>query len=169
MVQELDDPPVKPSHPFFQPRVLGVSVLDVVDPRQDQDPEPSVYRPVGHHHIPRLQGDGPFPSPSEQTIMSRAKRVPSTDSISRWTSFGRIASEVAPERPRTTRTGTCYRESPRFAARSRLFSGLSRKSALVACRFAETRFRRFRQSRILSGPSNRRTRPGISVGLSSGE
>ena len=108
---------VEASHPFFQPRVVGVRILDVVDAGQDLIP---LLRFTARWATPisrAARAMGPFPPPSEQRTASRARRDPSTALIFRWLSFGRIASAVAPDRSRTTRTGTCSRESPRFAAR----------------------------------------------------
>ena len=43
--------PMEPSHPFFQPRMVSVRVLDVVDPSQYSESLAKIHRPMGHAHI----------------------------------------------------------------------------------------------------------------------
>ena len=75
VVQVFGGHPVKSLHPLFQPRMVSVRVLDVVDAGQDSDPLVQVHRPMGRHaHFPSRQGDGAFSSPI------RAKnRIPSQE------------------------------------------------------------------------------------------
>ena len=63
VVQVFGSHPVEPSHPFFQSRMIGVRVLDVVDAGQDPDPLTDIHRPVGHAHLPGRQGDGSLSTP----------------------------------------------------------------------------------------------------------
>ena len=63
VVQVFGRHPVESSHPLFQPRMVSVRVLDMVDPGQDSDPVSEVHRPMGHPHLPSRQGDGTFSSP----------------------------------------------------------------------------------------------------------
>ena len=63
MIQVFGGHPVESSHPFFQSRVVGVRVLDVVDASQDADSLVQVHRPMGHAHLPSCEGDRAFPSP----------------------------------------------------------------------------------------------------------
>ena len=63
VVQVFGGHSVEASHPFFQPRVVGVRILDVVDAGQDPDPLVEIHGPMGHAHLPSRQGDGAFSSP----------------------------------------------------------------------------------------------------------
>ena len=63
VVQVFGGHPVKSLHPLFQPRMVSVRVLDVVDAGQDSDPLVQVHRPMGRHaHFPSRQGDGALSS-----------------------------------------------------------------------------------------------------------
>ena len=62
VVQVFGGHPVEPSHPFLQPRMVGVRVLDVVDARQHPDSLAEIHRPVGHAYPPGRQGDGALSS-----------------------------------------------------------------------------------------------------------
>ena len=53
---------MEPSHPSFQPRMVGVCVLDVVDAGQNPDSLADIHRSMGHTHFPGRQGDGALPS-----------------------------------------------------------------------------------------------------------
>lgn len=55
--------PMEPPHPSFQPRMVSVRALDVVDPGYYSDPLTEIDRPMGHAHIAGRQGDGTFFSP----------------------------------------------------------------------------------------------------------
>ena len=55
VVQVFGGHSVEASHPFFQPRVVGVRILDVVDAGQDSDPLVEIHRPMGHG-LPRRWG-----------------------------------------------------------------------------------------------------------------
>jgi len=55
--------PVESSHSLFQPRMVGVRVLDVVDTGQNADPLTQVDCPMGHTHLPSRHGGGAFSSP----------------------------------------------------------------------------------------------------------
>ena len=48
VVQVLGGHSVEPSHPFLQPRMVGIRILDVVGACQYSDSEASIHRPVGH-------------------------------------------------------------------------------------------------------------------------
>ena len=63
VVQVLGGHSVESAHPFLQPRMVGVRVLDVVDPSQHADPFAQGDRPVGHAHLSGGQGDRPLSSP----------------------------------------------------------------------------------------------------------
>ena len=109
---------VESSHPFFQQQMVSVRVLDVVDPPANTLISLRRFTARWANPISRAaRAKGPFPPPSEQRTASGARSGFRTTSIAWWSSFGRIASEVAPERSRTVRTGTCSKESPRFDAR----------------------------------------------------
>lgn len=62
VVQILRGYPVEQSHPFLQPRMVGIRVLDVVDARQHPDPLSEIHRPIGHTHIAGRQSDGSLSS-----------------------------------------------------------------------------------------------------------
>ena len=63
VVQVFGGHSVEASHPFFQPRVVGVRILDVVDAGQDPDPLVEIHGPMGHAHLTGCHGDGAFSSP----------------------------------------------------------------------------------------------------------
>ena len=124
MGQVLGRDSMEPSHPFFQPRMVSVRVLDVVDPPANTLISLRRFTARWANPISRAaRAKGPFPPPSEQRTASGARSGFRTTSIAWWSSFGRIASEVAPERSRTVRAGTCSKESPRFDARPPRFRG----------------------------------------------
>ncbi len=62
VVQILRGYPVEASHPFLQPRMVGIRVLDMVDARQHPDPLSEIHRPMGHPHIAGRQSDGSLSS-----------------------------------------------------------------------------------------------------------
>ena len=61
-VQILCGHPMEPSHPFLQPRMGGVPVMDAGDARQHPDSEASIPHPVGHAYLPGRQCDGALSS-----------------------------------------------------------------------------------------------------------
>ena len=55
---------------------------------------------------------GPFPPPSEQRTASRVRRGLSSAKVSRWSSFGRIASAIVTDRSQITRIRSSSRIRP---------------------------------------------------------
>ena len=62
VVQGLCGHPMQPSHPFLQPRMGSVRILDAGDVPQHPDPLAQIDRPVGHAHLLGRQGDGALSS-----------------------------------------------------------------------------------------------------------
>ena len=62
VVEVLCGHPMEPSHPFPQPRMVGIRILDVMDSGQDSDPLGQVHRPMGSSLIAGCQGDGDLSS-----------------------------------------------------------------------------------------------------------
>ena len=64
MVQVFGSPPMEPSHPFLDPRMVGVYVLDLGDFGKEFDPLSEIYRPMGHASVAlSLNNDGSLSSP----------------------------------------------------------------------------------------------------------
>ena len=62
VVQVFGRHPVESSHPLFQPRMVGIRVLDMVDTAQNSDPLAQVHRPMGHAPLPSRHSDRAFSS-----------------------------------------------------------------------------------------------------------
>ena len=62
VVQILRGYPVEASHPFLQPRMVGIRVLDVVDAGQHPDALSEIHRPMGYPQIAGRQSDGSLSS-----------------------------------------------------------------------------------------------------------
>ena len=164
VIQVFGGDSVKSSHPFFQSRMIGVRVLDVVNACQDSDPLVEIHRPMDHAYLTGCQGDRAFSSPV------RAKdRIPGQEGLQyrfdlpmvvlRKNRVGSRSRAIPDHQNRNLLPG-----EPPLCGPSTPFSGPSRKPAPVApCRISETKSRRFRRCSFLSGPSNRRARPGTGV------
>ena len=63
VVQVFGGDSMKPSHPLFQPRMVGVRILDVVDAGQNSDPLVEIQGPMAHAYLTGCQGDRAFSSP----------------------------------------------------------------------------------------------------------
>ena len=129
VVQILCGHPVEPSHPFLQPRMVGVRVLDVVDARQHPDPLAEIHRPVGHPHIAGRQGDGALSSSigTEDRIPSQERSEHRFDLpvvVLRKDRLGSRARPVANHQDRHLFPG-----EPAFGGSAAPFSGPSREPA----------------------------------------
>ena len=129
VVQVFGRHPVESSHPLFQPRMVSVRVLNVVNPGQDPDPLAQVHHPMGHAYLPSRQGDRTFPSP-----VRAQDRIPSQKGFQHRFDLpmvvlgkNRIGGRTRPVSDH--QDGNLFPGEPSFLSPTAPFSGPSREPA----------------------------------------